>query len=293
MAALSTGEKIATITEAYSNAFAKGVTSTQRDVYNKVLAILKDLALNPDGTIKTTQANIKILREVRTSMESIILTDAYKKRVNEYLGGFDDLKDTNDAYFSVLSTAFVPNKVVYEEILSQSIALTKKSLLESGVNQFVIDPVDKLLTQNITSGGFFADMVEGMRVMILGDKERLGGLERYASQITRDSLNQYSRNYQQSITSDLGFEWFYYSGQLVRDSRSYCIEREGKFYHEKEVEKSSSLQWAGKIPGTNSSSIFTYAGGYNCDHTYLPVDISQVPKEVIERNIANGNFKPS
>lgn len=292
MAALSTGEKIATIAEAYSNAFAKGVTSTQKDVYNKVLAILKDLALNPDGTIKTTQANIKILREVRMSMESIILTDAYKKRVNDYLGGFDDLKATNDAYFSVLSTAFVPNKVVYEEILSQSIALTKKSLLESGVNQFVIDPVDKLLTQNITSGGFFADMVESMRAMILGDKERLGGLERYASQITRDSLNQYSANYQQSITSDLGFEWFYYSGQLVSDSRSYCIEREGKFYHEKEVEKSSSLQWAGKIPGTNSSSIFIYRGGFSCQHSYLPVDISQVPKDVIDRNIANGNFKP-
>lgn len=293
MAGLDTGERIALIAESASNGFSKGVASTQRDVYNKLLAIVKQLDLNADGTIKTTQANIKILRQVRSSIESIILTDAYRKRVNDYLGAFDDLKGVNDAYFSVLSTAFKPNKLLYEEVLSQSINNTKKSLLESGINQFVIDPIDKLLTQNITSGGFFSDLVDQMRIAILGDKERLGGLERYASQITRDSLNQYSRNYQQSITSDLGFEWFYYSGQGLRDSRSYCVERKGKFFHEKEVENSASLQWAGKIPGTNSSSIFTYCGGFNCVDNYLPVLLSQVPKDVVERNMANGNFKAS
>ena len=291
MAALDTGEKIALLAESAANKFTKGVKSTERDIYNKLLAIVKGLDLNPDGTIKTNQANIKILREVRSSIESIILTDAYRKRVNDYLGAFDDLKGVNDTYFAVLSTAFKPNKLLYEEVKKLTIAATKKSLLESGINQFVIDPINDLLTQNVTSGGMFADLVEQMRIAILGDKERLGKLERYASQITRDSLNQYSRNYQQSITSDLGFEWFYYSGQLVRDSRSYCVEREGKFYHEKEVENSASLQWSGKIPGTNSSSIFVYCGGYFCGHSYLPVLISQVPKDVVDRNIANGNYK--
>lgn len=291
MASLDTGEKIALIAEKYSDGFLKGVAKTERDIYNKLLATVKGLDLNPDGTIKTNQANIKILREVRSSIESIILTDAYRKRVNDYLGAFDDLKGVNDTYFAVLSTAFKPNKLLYEEVKKLTIAATKKSLLESGINQFVIDPINDLLTQNVTSGGMFADLVEQMRIAILGDKERLGKLERYASQITRDSLNQYSANYQQAITSDLGFEWFYYSGQLVSDSRSYCVEREGKYYHEKEVERSASLEWSGKIPGTNSSSIFVYRGGFNCNHSYLPVDILQVPKDVVERNVANGNFK--
>jgi hypothetical protein len=293
MAALDTGDKIALLAESVASKFTKGVKSTERDVYNKLLAIVKGLELNQDGTIKTNQANIKILREVRSSIESIILTDAYRKRVNEYLGGFDDLKGVNDTYFAVVSTAFKPNKLLYEEVKKLSIAATKKSLMESGINQFVIDPINELLNQNVTSGGFFSDLVEQMRIAILGDKERLGKLERYASQITRDSLNQYSANYQQAISSDLGFEWYYYSGQLVSDSRSYCIARNDKFFHEKEVERSATLEWSGKIPGTNSSSIFIYRGGFSCQHSYLPVDISQVPKDVIDRNIANGNFTPN
>jgi hypothetical protein len=287
---IEVAEKIATISDAAATKFTNGTTKTERSIYNKILAILKDLDLNADGTIKTTQANVKILRKVRANMLSIILTDEYKKNVDNYLGTFEDIKGVNDAYFQSLGTSFNANKIIYEEILSQTVNQTKKSLLDAGINQFVIDPVDKLLTQNVTSGGLFSDMVETMRVTILGDPERLGGLQRYASQITRDSLNQYARNYQQSVTSDIGFEWFFYSGQLVSDSRSYCVEREGKYFHKNEVMDSVSGQWSGKIPGTNSSTIFTYAGGYNCGHSYLPVTISQVPQSAIDRNIASGNY---
>ena len=287
---ITTAEKIATISDAAATKFTNGTAKTERSIYNKILAILKDLDLSADGTIKTSQANVKVLRKVRANMLSIILTPEYKKSVDNYLGTFEDIKGVNDAYFKSLGTSFNANKIIYEEILSQTVNQTKKSLLDAGINQFVIDPVDKLLTQNVTSGGLFADMVETMRVTILGDPERLGGLQRYASQITRDSLNQYARNYQQSVTSDIGFEWFFYSGQLVSDSRSYCVEREGKYFHKNEVMDSASGQWSGRIPGTNSSTIFTYAGGYNCGHSYLPVTIGQVPQSAIDRNIANGNY---
>jgi hypothetical protein len=290
---LDTGEKIAKIVEAASDGFVAGTKSTERSVYNSILAIVKDLSLYPNGTIKPTQANIKILRNVRNSMESIILTKAYRSKVDSYLGTFDDLKGINDTYFAAIATAFKASTPIYEEVLAQSISLTKKSLLDSGINQFVIDPVEKLLTQNITGGGMYNDLVEQLRTVILGDAERLGGLSRYASQITRDALNQYSRNYQQAITLDLGFEWFFYSGQLVADSRSYCIEREGKYYHKNEVMDSASGTWSGKIPGTNSSSIFTYCGGFSCQHNYLPVYLEQVPENVVQRNIDNGNFKAS
>jgi hypothetical protein len=39
--------------------------------------------------------------------------------------------------------------------------------------------------------------------------------------------------------------------------------------------------------------IFVFVAGYNCSHEMVPVHILIVPKDVIDRNIENGNYKPS
>ena len=53
------------------------------------------------------------------------------------------------------------------------------------------------------------------------------------------------------------------------------------------------FNWQGKMYGTNESTIFVTAGGYNCQHSIMPVSVFAVPKADIERNIKNGNFEPS
>ena len=134
-------------------------------------------------------------------------------------------------------------------------------------------------------------MENDLRLHILGDNKRLGGLERYTSQITRDALNQFSRNYNQAISVDLGMQWYYYSGTVIEDTRSYCQQRAGKYFHKNEVEQVPA-EWSGRISGTNSSNIFINAGGFNCRHLWMPVLINVVPDSVVQRNIANGNYRP-
>ena len=63
---------------------------------------------------------------------------------------------------------------------------------------------------------------------------------------------------------------------------------DGRYFHKKEVEDTASRDWAGKIPGTNSSSIFINRGGYNCGHQWLAVDTISVPKSVIQRAESKG-----
>ena len=150
----------------------------------------------------------------------------------------------------------------------------------------------KLLEQGITTGIAFDDLEEAVRLDIVGNDERLGRFERYTKQITRDALNQFSRNYVSSVSSEYGMEWYYYDGSIIDDTRSYCRKRAGKYFHKKEVEDSASEQWSGKIPGTTKTSIFIYAGGFSCRHAYIPVLINVVPKSVVNRNIRNKNYIP-
>jgi hypothetical protein len=103
------------------------------------------------------------------------------------------------------------------------------------------------------------------------------------------------RSYTQTIADEVGYNWFLYAGGLMKTTRQFCKERNGGYYHRNEVAEwpQTAGDWNGKMYGTNESTIFVTAGGYNCQHSIMPVSVFAVPKADINRNIANGNFKPS
>lgn len=60
-------------------------------------------------------------------------------------------------------------------------------------------------------------------------------------------------------------------------TRPFCKARAGKFFHRSEVEAWASMDWAGKMAGTDARTIFVTRGGYNCQHSLLPVSKFAVP----------------
>jgi hypothetical protein len=288
MAEKSTARSILKLTEKAVAKFTDGVQATQNGILRKINGVLRRLELSGE-TIKPNSANIRTLRTLRDDLTNIIVNDAYLKKVETFTRNFSRIKRTTDQFYRGFQ-GFNGNKNVFKDLLAFNLDRTKTSLTQAGINNAVIDPVLELVNNGVTSGMNINDMEAALRTRIIGDSQRLGGLERYSKQITRDALNQYSRNYNESISMDLGLEWYYYSGSIIDDTRSYCVERAGKYFHKNEVEDVPS-DWAGMIPGTNSSTIFTYAGGYNCRHLWLAVMIDVVPRDVIDRNIANGNYK--
>jgi hypothetical protein len=85
------------------------------------------------------------------------------------------------------------------------------------------------------------------------------------------------------VSSDLGLEFYLYVGGIIDKTRHFCEEKAGKFFHHREIEQWAEGDWKGKRPDTTKSSIFIYAGGFNCLHQILPVHVSVVPADVIER----------
>ena len=287
MAEKSTSRNIIRITEEAVKKFLSGVATTQKGILRRVNGLLRNLETSGQN-INPNQANIRELRKIRVELPSLVVDNAYKKRVDQYLRNFDKIRNETNALYGA---SINPNSQVLKEVFNSSINLTRNSLLEAGINQNVINPMIDILNNGITTGSNIDEMEETLRTLIVGDQQRLGGLERYTTQISRDALNQFSGNYNQAISANLNMEWYFYSGTIIEDSRSYCIERAGKYFHKKEVEEVPQ-QWSGRIPGTNSANIFTNRGGYNCRHIYLPVLIDVVPRDVIERNIRNGNYSP-
>jgi hypothetical protein len=275
----------------FNERFNKNIGTRQNDMWSTIFKTIKKLDTDEAGNILTNTKNLKILRTLRGDISKTIITPQYKKDLKRFLGGFNELKGINDTYYKAIASGTLnANKQVFKAVTNISIDATKNSLLESGINNAIIQPVETILNQSITSGASFTDMNEALRLDILGDSEKLGKLERYSKQITTDSLNQFNANYNQTVSQDLGLEFYYYNGAIKETSRTYCIDRvmEGRYFHKNEVEDSASEEWAGKISGTNSSSIFINRGGYNCGHQWLAVDRLAVPSDVIARNIEKG-----
>jgi hypothetical protein len=144
-------------------------------------------------------------------------------------------------------------------------------------------PLTEILNTNINSGASLSDLVSQIRTFTLGNDQLEGQLKRYSGQIVTDTLFNFDRAMQESVSQNSGLDWYYYSGSRDDTSREFCVQRVDKYYHRKEIEKWASLSWAGKHRGTTKSSIYIYLGGYRCRHKLIAVSESVVPKSVISR----------
>lgn len=264
-------------------AYLIAITRVQDRLYNQVVAVLKDLELDDEGYIKQSSANRKIISKASDKVNEIFNSALYTSAVSNYISIIPKVDKLNVRYFSDISDGFKANRLFLKNLQAETIATVEQYILRDGLQSQVIGPLSQILNQNVNSGGQFSGFLTQIRDYIKGNDQVEGRAMRYTRTYLRDTVFTYSRTFQQSITNDLGLEFYLYSGGLMDTSRPFCTERNGQYFSHKEVESWASLEWAGKKSGTTTSSIFLFAGGWNCNHQLIPVSKLVVPKEVIDR----------
>jgi hypothetical protein len=266
------------------NRYARAIGRVQNDLYNQIIAILRELELDDNGYIKQTTANRKILAQADDKIQEVFSSPMYRRSVSNFVAAVPKVDLQNVEYFTAIEQSFSPNRLFLKDLQKKAIKTIEEYILKDGLQVQVIRPLSQIMNQNINSGGQFSGFLQQIKDFVLGNSDVEGRALSYTRTFLRDSLFTYARTYQQSVTGDLGLEYYQYVGGLIDTSRPFCIERAGNFYHQKEVEQWAGLDWSGKKSGTTESSIFLFAGGWNCSHQIIPVHISIVPKEVIEHN---------
>lgn len=197
------------------------------------------------------------------------------------------------------------NKSFYDDILEFAKQKTALDLLDSGVDANFLQPILSMLQSSVDTGANLDDLLEELKVFITGGDEGVGALKKYVTQVANDSLTQFNANYNQAITSDLGFEFYKYTGTIIKHTRPFCRDFSNKYYHKKEVERMgvgldpvnnnalTSDQKKGRKKGTNASNIYTRRGGWQCRHYFSPLSIRQVPKSILTRALNKGYWTPT
>lgn len=263
--------------------YASRVAIVEGKLYNDLVTILKFVDVDEQGYIKQSAGNRSILRSAQKQFDETINNSAYQSAVESHLSVIPKVDALNEAYFEAISSAFKPNRQFIASLQANTIETINQYILQDGVAAQVKIPLNEILNQNINSGGQFSGMLKQLRTFIEGAPDVDGRLVSYSRVILKDTLFQYARAYQQSVTADLKLEWYLYSGGLIDKSREFCIERAGKYFHQKEIEAWATLEWAGKNKLTTTSSIFIYCGGHACLHELIPVSDFVVPRADLDR----------
>jgi len=284
-------------------AFQSSVEKLQRRIFNRITELIGRLETE-GGQIKMTEANLLIVQDINDELKQVLNGKEYVSAVREFTNEFNTQKAINDQYFKKAFGDDFQETGLANQLVKNSQRNAFELLAGEPAQQNFIAPIKTQLENAVSSGASLSETIKGIRETVEGNEQADGRLLRYSKQVTWDSFALSDRAYTNAIAEDLDVEWFRYSGGLVKDSRCFCEERDQQFFHFKEIEAfgrgedlgdcdNGDGTWKGEMVGTNESTIFIVAGGYNCRHTWSPVSITLVPRSDILRNIISGNFVPS
>lgn len=274
------------------DALTTSVDRQQKKLLTEISSALDSLDIE-DALIKISQSNIAKIESIITSMQDVFFDKDYVEAVKSFASGIDAqavlTRDLISAGFGKLRP-----KKLYEQILRSTRKNAVSLFGEAVMDQVYFEPLRQQMLTSITTGASFKDTLKAVQLITVGDADADGLLHTHAKTYSRTAYAQADATYTTTISRDLGVEFYKYAGSEIETTREFCQVRHNKYYHVDEVEEWGTLgNWSGKIKGTNSSTIFSNRGGWNCRHSLVPVSEAIVPKEVLRRAISKGYYKPT
>lgn len=257
--------------------YASGVVRAQEQAFRSILGLLNSLETAGGEIVFNTQ-NLALIGQIQQQLRATLAGGEYREALREYLAAFNNQAIINAGYFQAAFESISVSAEVQALIqIAQTNAIA--ALGDAAIETRLLAPIAEQLTQSVTTGASLKDTITAIQDFIVGTPEIDGKLLSYARTIADTSFSVFDRSYTEAIAKDLDVQWYFYAGGEIQTTRSFCCERSGHYYTKEEVESWGNLTWSGQIAGTNASTIFAYAGGWNCRHSILPVSESSVPEE--------------
>ena len=261
------------------------ITAFQERTATRMAGILSELEIE-GGRLVASEANMARLSRVINELESGFADEKWQKAVGEYLASFTELEAGLTAYaegFGALDTGLLTVLKQQYQTISANYLLDATSFTRT-----LQQPIMQEVGASIASGGRYRDLVQSVSNIVTGGDDSDGALLGNARTAVNDLVSIYERTATNAAATTVGAEFFLYQGRPIDTTRDFCRAREGKVWHKREIESWGSLTWNGQIPGTNSTTIFSVLGGYNCRHVLVPVARRDVPKADLERMRSKG-----
>lgn len=278
---------------------ATAAERAQRDAWRKLGPLLAEMDVDADGNIAQTEDNIRRIGLITEELNKVLAGGEYKDAVQSFLGSIDEGIQLTDDIAKKIDSTFEPNNV-QKQLLNISKQNAINAFFGSGLRERVTQPFLEQLTANVAARAPLREAVKALQGVIEGTDTTDGRLLANVRTTAGTAQAIADRSYAAAVNEELGIEYFQYLGGEIATTRPFCEHREGEIFHRKEIEawgdgkNSAGINdirngtWDGRIDGTDSRSIFTFVGGWNCRHYLVPVIKQKVPATVQARAKAEG-----
>ena len=271
----------------------------QRDAWRKLSPLLAEMDVDATGNIRQTEDNIRRIGLITEELNKVLAGGEYKDAVQSFLSSIDEGVQLTDDIARKINSTFEPDNVQ-----KQLLAISKQNAINaffgSGLRDNVTVPFLEQLTANVAARAPLNQAVKALQGVIEGTETTDGRLLANVRTTANTAQAIADRSYSAAVNEELGIEYFQYLGGEIPTTRAFCEHREGAIFHRKEIEawgdgkNSAGINdirngtWDGRIDGTDSRSIFTFVGGWNCRHYLVPVIKQKVPSSVQARAKSEG-----
>ena len=278
---------------------ATAAEKAQRDAWRKLSPLLAEMDVDATGNIRQTEDNIRRIGLITEELNKVLAGGEYKDAVQSFLSSIDEGVQLTDEIAKKIDSNFQPDNVQ-----KQLLAISKQNAINaffgSGLRDNVTVPFLEQLTANVAARAPLNQAVKALQGVIEGTETTDGRLLANVRTTANTAQAIADRSYSAAVNEELGIEYFQYLGGEIPTTRPFCEHREGAIFHRKEIEawgngeNSAGINdirngtWDGRIDGTDSRSIFTFVGGWNCRHFLVPVIKQKVPPSVIARAKSEG-----
>ena len=149
------------------------------------------------------------------------------------------------------------NSLIIDELLTHSATIINKDMTLEKIFTNIKQQAIALMTD--PKGIDLKELRSELKSNIIDNKLA----QRYYSRWTHDLYSQMQRVGANKIRLNLGLKYAIYQGGLIKTSRPFCEERNGKCFSEEEINSWNTEEWEGKPEGYNA---IVDCGGYNCRH---------------------------
>jgi len=276
--------------------FLRQLSKTEKEIYERVLGIIKELDVDSTGKIKPSIANLKKLEDIKGHLGKSLLSKEYLNSVKGFVKKFQAI--------SVLQKKlFDSEKPILKTITLLAIDNTLDTLTGKGYTDTVVRQLRDIIQTSITSGGSYKDLTLNIEKLVTGDNDKQSILKKQVQVPVMDALSIYSAEYTKLITEDLGYEWYEYIGSNKTTTREFCEHMTNKRYvHKSEIptlltglidgyqcKTGKNGLPLGMFDDTNIQNFQVNRGGHNCGHQLWPILESKVPQNIKKK--IEGNIK--
>ena len=240
----------------------KMVEKSLKKLEENIIDTLAKIATNKTGRIEGLSVNLRQAQKVHSQIERLF-AGQFSDDMKAIIKDFDSVQQIIKQSFS-----FVDESAKFTSVDKKLMATLKDgyyqqylSLGDTQKNKIVQTIYDQVL-----ANGKFSELVAEVSNAVVGRVGVKGTpLQVYAKTYANDFIMNFHNEVQLAKAETAGLTRFLYVGNIIRDSRQFCMSRAGKSYTKSEI-NGWTHKWQGK-----SGPALTHRGGYNCRHHWQPI----------------------